>query len=251
MVQITHVLASLGPWHFQVGVRIRSPEGGNLRGRSCWWRLQAQFCRFRPRAGIVLWPPFPGTASGTEQRGRAARAQMGARAQGIWRGSLEINQGWGTHQTLPALTPEINSNKGLESHLQRVTFESSRSSEMLLPPWRYLPRRVTSCPTPSPALGLSQEVSSWASRVPLLQPKKHKQFSSKGHSMYSAAPYYLFQPFGYDIPQPHVTTLSSLPSNIQLALVLICRNRCQSHVFLPVFSAGLWNFCWVIIQSVL
>ena len=50
--------------------------------RSCWWRLQAQLSRLRPRAGIVLWPPVSWVASGTGQRGWAAGAQMGAARPG-------------------------------------------------------------------------------------------------------------------------------------------------------------------------
>lgn len=79
--QITHFLASLGPDTSRLEVRIRSPEGGNLRGRSCWWRFQAWFADLGQGQALFSGPSF--------------LEQPPAQGRGAWLPNPYMSCGWG------------------------------------------------------------------------------------------------------------------------------------------------------------
>lgn len=198
--------------------------------------ITGQFCRFRPRASIVLWPPVSWTAYGTGQRGHRtegrAALQMGKVGLGICgEAPSQAAPVWsGGKQSGPPLCPD----KDLESHLNLSPLrESSRSSEIS-------PRRVTSCLTRTPRRVLPRKPAAEQGTLPC-HIQKAQTVLGKSLSMYSAAPQHLLQALGFDLSQPPGTTLTSLPSppNHQLVIVLLSRCRCQFHVFLPVFSVRL------------
>lgn len=94
---------------------------------------------------------------------------------------VEINQGWGAHQTLPVLTPWIHSDKDLQSHLNLSPLTECPRSSWDAPTGLGDNSQGELLPGPLPPLpsGPSQEVSSWASSALLSHPEGTKNSPAK------------------------------------------------------------------------